>query len=194
MRNIRKDELETHRATWAKVAKENGWYTEPFFIQVWVSKNGTIVDSVSYKGMTKDIICDNRKDALLGDNEYTIEYNAIPFISQLDIVRKSAIIYITKVLMMRGANYELIDPAMYEDDNEIDDSVFNLPRAIALQKYGAADEYPIVLININDKGELSFVGIDVLSEMNGDDETFTTDSLTTETLCAIADLVASLEK
>jgi hypothetical protein len=50
-------DLEPHRARWAAVAKQHGWYTEPFFVQVFVdpdSKN--IYDSVSFIGMTEDNI------------------------------------------------------------------------------------------------------------------------------------------
>lgn len=48
--------IEEHRKFWAKVAKENGWYKEPFYVQVWVDKNGTITDSVSHRSMTEDIV------------------------------------------------------------------------------------------------------------------------------------------
>jgi len=51
--------LEQERTHWAKVAKKYGWYTEPFYIQVWMYKDGTLDDSVSFKGMTQDIIIQN---------------------------------------------------------------------------------------------------------------------------------------
>ena len=38
--------IEAHREFWANVAKENGWYREPLFIQVWTNKNGLITDSI----------------------------------------------------------------------------------------------------------------------------------------------------
>ncbi len=47
--------IESHRKYWAKVAKANDWYVEPFYVQVWVDKEGTIVDSVSYRGLTGDV-------------------------------------------------------------------------------------------------------------------------------------------
>lgn len=50
--------IEEHRKFWAKVAKENGWYKEPFYVQVWVDENGTITDSVSHRGMTDDIVAE----------------------------------------------------------------------------------------------------------------------------------------
>jgi len=48
--------IEEYRKFWAKVAKENGWYKEPFYVQVWVDENGIITDSVSHRGMTEDIV------------------------------------------------------------------------------------------------------------------------------------------
>lgn len=48
--------IEEHRQFWIKIAKENGWYIEPFFIQVWVDTDDTITDSVSYQGITQDIV------------------------------------------------------------------------------------------------------------------------------------------
>ena len=52
-------QIEEHRKWWAEVAKENGWYTQPFFIQVWIDKDGEIEDSVSYKDMKRDYIINN---------------------------------------------------------------------------------------------------------------------------------------
>ena len=48
--------IEEHRAFWAEIAKENGWYVSPFFIQVWKNKDGSIRDSVSFRGIKNDII------------------------------------------------------------------------------------------------------------------------------------------
>lgn len=52
------EQIEQHRTWWAEVAKENGWYTQPFFIQVWVDRDGEVADSVSYQGMTQDWVLD----------------------------------------------------------------------------------------------------------------------------------------
>ena len=49
-------EIEKHRAFWAKIAKANNWYTEPFHIQVWIDKTGNVTDSVSHIDLTKDIV------------------------------------------------------------------------------------------------------------------------------------------
>jgi len=38
--------IDAHRAFWANVAKENGWYREPFYVQVWQREDGTITDSI----------------------------------------------------------------------------------------------------------------------------------------------------
>lgn len=48
--------IEDARAFWANVAKENDWYNEPFFVQVWLNEDGTIRDSVSFKTLTNDIV------------------------------------------------------------------------------------------------------------------------------------------
>ena len=49
--------IEPHREFWAKVARENDWYTEPFYVQVWVDPNtDEIYDSVSFRGMQGDIV------------------------------------------------------------------------------------------------------------------------------------------
>lgn len=50
------ENIEFHRAAWAKVAKDNGWYTDPFYVQIWLDDDGYISDSVSHLGMTEDII------------------------------------------------------------------------------------------------------------------------------------------
>jgi len=49
-------QIEEHRIWWTKVAKENGWYAQPFFIQVWLDDNGEVVDSVSYRGLDRDLV------------------------------------------------------------------------------------------------------------------------------------------
>jgi hypothetical protein len=46
--------VEAHRAFWAHVARENGWYEEPFYVQVWRDMDGTITDSVSTRALTQD--------------------------------------------------------------------------------------------------------------------------------------------
>ena len=48
--------IEDARLFWAKIAKENGWYQEPFYVQVWLNEKGEVEDSVSSRGMTRDII------------------------------------------------------------------------------------------------------------------------------------------
>ena len=53
---VSQKEIEKHRAFWAKIAKANNWYTDPFHIQVWVDKDGNVTDSVSHIGLTKDIV------------------------------------------------------------------------------------------------------------------------------------------
>lgn len=55
MTNKLKKEIEEQRKFWEKIAKENKWHTTPFYIQVWVT-DGKVTDSVSFKGIEKDII------------------------------------------------------------------------------------------------------------------------------------------
>ena len=52
-------QIEKAREFWAKVAREHGWYSEPFYVQVWVDPaTGVMVDSVASRGMTEDVIVD----------------------------------------------------------------------------------------------------------------------------------------
>lgn len=53
---VSQTEIEKHRAFWADVAKKNNWYTEPFYVQVWIDENGDINDSVSHVGLTEDLV------------------------------------------------------------------------------------------------------------------------------------------
>ncbi len=48
--------LEECREFWANVARKNGWYKQPFFVQVWVDSRGNVTDSVSFQGLTEDVI------------------------------------------------------------------------------------------------------------------------------------------
>ena len=52
------ESLEKHRAFWAKIARENGWYASPFYIVAWVDDSGEIRDSVSYTGLDHDVIAE----------------------------------------------------------------------------------------------------------------------------------------
>ena len=51
-----KSKVEEARNFWSKVAKDNDWYVEPFYVQVWIDKDGNVSDSVSYRDMTRDYI------------------------------------------------------------------------------------------------------------------------------------------
>ena len=55
--------IETHRAMWAGIAKENGWYAEPFHIQVWQDEAGNITDSVASRGLAHDVIIQQKGTA-----------------------------------------------------------------------------------------------------------------------------------
>ncbi|MHA2431540.1 MAG: hypothetical protein ACXACC_11005 [Promethearchaeota archaeon] len=66
---VNKKQLAEHKRTWSKVAKDNNWYKKPFYIQVWADKDGNIIDSVAFKGMTEDIV-------ILQDNIHCIKCGA----------------------------------------------------------------------------------------------------------------------
>ena len=51
-----KEQIERHRRFWVQVAEQHDWYTEPFYIQVWLDDKDDVADSVSHIGMTSDII------------------------------------------------------------------------------------------------------------------------------------------
>jgi hypothetical protein len=64
--DISRTELEYNRNKWIAVARNNNWYVEPFFIQVWVH-NGEIVDAVSVRGLDKDYVIDATTDKQITD-------------------------------------------------------------------------------------------------------------------------------
>ena len=50
------NDIEAHRSFWANIARENGWYTQPFYVQVWQDMDGTITDSVATTALTEDVV------------------------------------------------------------------------------------------------------------------------------------------
>lgn len=50
------ERIEECRTFWADIAKKNGWYKQPFFVQVWADSQGNITDSVSFDGITEDVV------------------------------------------------------------------------------------------------------------------------------------------
>ena len=115
----------------------------------------------------------------------------VGYVNQLSDVHNAAVAYIKSVLEMRGSGYELIAPDAY--DEETDDEVYQLPRGYTVGKYGMYDEFPLVMINLNEKNELVFVGISVMSEGVDEDKHFIVEELSTEVVCAVADRVRELE-
>lgn len=112
------------------------------------------------------------------------------FSSELNKFRVDALESIRKVLKERGTDYQIIDPACYEDD--FDDAVYELPRAVHITDGGAHREYPIVVINIDAEDKLTFVGLGGYDETKAD-KNFGEEYLSVECLCAVADIVAGLE-
>jgi hypothetical protein len=48
--------LEFHRGYWSAIAKQNGWYKEPFYVQIWINSEGMITDSVSSTELSRDYV------------------------------------------------------------------------------------------------------------------------------------------
>ena len=49
---VMQNTINQYRETWAKLAKKNGWYTDPFFVQVWINpEKDTVIDVVAHKGL-----------------------------------------------------------------------------------------------------------------------------------------------
>ncbi len=58
----KKEVIEKQREFWASLARRNGWYAKPFHVQVWFNEDGSLRDSVSFAGLTEDIIITVRDD------------------------------------------------------------------------------------------------------------------------------------
>lgn len=52
--------LEEARGFWSKIAKEHGWYKEPFYVQAWIDEDGILDDSVSFQGLAQDVVLPKR--------------------------------------------------------------------------------------------------------------------------------------
>lgn len=48
--------IEKERRYWARIAKANGWFAQPFCVIVWLDESGNVADSVSYEGLDRDLI------------------------------------------------------------------------------------------------------------------------------------------
>jgi len=53
--------LEEAREFWSKIAKEHGWYKEPFYVQAWINEDGSLDDAVSFQDLDQDIILPARE-------------------------------------------------------------------------------------------------------------------------------------
>lgn len=56
VKDLDQDKVKKYRETWEEIAKENGWYSEPFGLQFFVNSEGKIIDAVSFRGLQKDIV------------------------------------------------------------------------------------------------------------------------------------------
>lgn len=113
------------------------------------------------------------------------------YLTKLTKVRIDAIDYITSVLKNRGSDYQLIDPASYEDGNFQDD-VYELPRGLNVDRHGYHEEHPIVSVDIDNEDILTFKGIGGLGD-TGNDHDYTAGELESFTLCSIADMISNFE-
>ena len=52
--------LEEARGFWSKIAKEHGWYKEPFYVQAWIDEEGILDDCVSFQGLAQDVVLPKR--------------------------------------------------------------------------------------------------------------------------------------
>jgi len=64
--NLNIPDFKQHKARWMEVAKQNGWYAKPFFIQVWVDHDGNVTDSVAMRDMTSHLAFDDASDYPIG--------------------------------------------------------------------------------------------------------------------------------
>jgi len=53
--------LEKTREFWSKIAKQHGWYKEPFYVQAWINEDGSLDDAVSFQDLDQDIILPARE-------------------------------------------------------------------------------------------------------------------------------------
>lgn len=57
--SVKRSDLEKHRLRWEKIAKENEWRNKmpkKFPVQLWMNDDGSVINSVSHKDMTRDVI------------------------------------------------------------------------------------------------------------------------------------------
>jgi hypothetical protein len=122
------------------------------------------------------------------------------FVSELLELQSRALEYIRSILKKRGTEYQIIDPATYEDGYDEDENteeernqLWALPRGKYVTKHGFYEEYPIVMINIDEEDKLTFLGIGCIGDGADEEKIFTDEDLSTPTICAIADIVSALE-
>ena len=59
---VSKQDIEKARKFWAGIAKENGWYEEPFYVIVYVNQKNEVVDSVSHRNLSEDTVIHIKED------------------------------------------------------------------------------------------------------------------------------------
>lgn len=107
-------------------------------------------------------------------------------VAEVATKRIEVIEYIINVLRQRGSNYELIDVASLDEEDEDKEEFYALPRCFFINS-----EYAIIAVNIvND--ELIFDGCSINREVN-DESLFVVDDLSIETLLLVAGLIEKLE-
>ena len=56
LKQVTQNTIEHHRQIWEQIAKKNGWYKEPFYVQAWISSDQEVFDVVAHKGLTEDVL------------------------------------------------------------------------------------------------------------------------------------------
>lgn len=109
-------------------------------------------------------------------------------LQQLSSLTDEAKLYVAKVLLVRGTNYELINPQDLED--EFTDEFYDLPGTLVYSKHGHYTEHKIVVINLVD-GHLEFETVDTEDYY---DHKLDGSEFESVTWLWLADFIESLEK
>ena len=59
-----------YREQWAALAKEKGWYTEPFYVQAYIHSDERVFSVIGHKGMAE-----TGKDIIIVDDDYDQDWD-----------------------------------------------------------------------------------------------------------------------
>lgn len=107
MHESTKATIELCREKWAEIARRNDWYSEPFYVQVWVRPDGTVYQSVSTRAMAGDVVvelaavcyyCADDMEITDGSaDEWELPADAVTYCGQCDSVIESETAYLWDV-------------------------------------------------------------------------------------------------